>query len=904
MADSKYFELTDTAQAPVRDYQSGDRALVVSGTGVAMVDMDSAQVAMDAKVEQLRGWIAGRQTYETLAEAQAAGEPADGGSVDVMNDTDPVNNGTWYWSAANSRLEKSPLSLSAVLLDAEEAQSQGHTNPNVFSRSQLSGAELPAPLSDSVVSAVSIDGVPAIKVQVGASGIGSCYWRFPVSVLDDATTFSASIICQSADAGSSGEVVITQRDSGLETLEVNFLISDQLGAITSPAKFKLINQLLNASTEWIDLRINFNDSIDQNRESHWRAMMLAPGKASSFRGPDIAGNALDIATSAAAVADAAAPLDVVLDSSDPNCIIDVELADDYGSLTRSVEHDGSPVLVATDGLTDVQEGLAVNRAAIAGASVSFGCSVFYTEAANFRILLQQLDVDSQEIRDTGDGNGDYRHEFSVPEVADGSRHDLTATKLIAPECETLRLLLMPNGRGGRVGRLFIREYANRYSSVSTFVRSSRVFHISPAGDDSRPGKSATPKASLKAAILSGAREIIVEDGEYLPWQMELDGRWIQHGGVDVIAASQARPFTRSGLDLSGFSMTTGRADVYEVACATAPAGWSDVGDHRGFVFAKSIPMTAITRDNRHPLHGGRSHVAPHFIFKPAADLDDLETSDDPTWWWDGSTTLYVRSVPDVDPTTMTVVVPTTSLVYAMNDKKITMAGIGYEFSGLVLDNSNGYTLENMWIFGAPSDGLSLDKCSGQDRHCRVVASSNDNWNIHNQTATPGRQDGYSTVSAVNHSVEPYSAWAFDDGRSIHEASKGSVHGGLFEYCGSTGLAPASGAEEIVRGSLIRGCGWELGPQEQQGGIAVVNSVIDDGNDTVCNAYDVRVEGQKHAFYVSSDAGLLNLYNTRSTGCEYALVAAHSDAVINAHGHVDDGSAVLSSGVGTVNVLSV
>ncbi|MDP2607934.1 MULTISPECIES: SGNH/GDSL hydrolase family protein [unclassified Oceanobacter] len=119
MADQEYFELTDSSSAPLRDYQSGDRALVVNGNGVAMVDMDSAQAAMDAKVEELRGWIAGRDTYTTLALATAAGVTTS--SVEVLNDPDTDNNGLWIWD--DGALVKSTLdySYSIALQDQKTA---------------------------------------------------------------------------------------------------------------------------------------------------------------------------------------------------------------------------------------------------------------------------------------------------------------------------------------------------------------------------------------------------------------------------------------------------------------------------------------------------------------------------------------------------------------------------------------------------------------------------------------------------------------------------------------------------------------------------------------------------------------------------------------------------------------
>jgi lysophospholipase L1-like esterase len=96
MADQEYFELTDSAQAPVRAHKTGDKAMVINGSEVALVDQDSVQAAADARVEELRGWINGRDSYTTLALATVAGETT--ASVEVTNDPTESNNGIWVWT--------------------------------------------------------------------------------------------------------------------------------------------------------------------------------------------------------------------------------------------------------------------------------------------------------------------------------------------------------------------------------------------------------------------------------------------------------------------------------------------------------------------------------------------------------------------------------------------------------------------------------------------------------------------------------------------------------------------------------------------------------------------------------------------------------------------------------------
>ncbi len=868
-----------------------------------------ASVAKQIKdsYSEIQAMVDGQIPYTTLALAQAAGEPPLDGNGNhrlyrVVGDGNSDSNGLYYWDG--STLIKSPYDdqqrFSNNLLEVEESTAQEATNPNAFTRTQLSFEEMPSNLASAPIERDMHAGVPALKARTNGSGGGTCYWRFPVSALGGATTFSASIVCALSDAGSNGEVVITQRDASFATLETNSVIDGVTGEVTRPTKYRILNQPLNPDAAYLDLRINWTDYADYNRVSYWRSMMIAAGSAERFRGPDVAGDALSTAKTAETLAENAMPEAIgTLDFVDPNRVLDLTLDDDYSGQSKAVESDGTPTLSFPDGFSGGSGRINVDRKKIRSNSVVAGASVYYAENTGARFLLLQFDESGAEIRDEGDGNGDYRHEFDVGVISDGDKTDYKVSKSISPNCSKLVLNWLSNGSGIRIGRPFIREKTLRYTSAQFVHASSRPFFIDPAGSDSDSGRENAPLASIHAAVARGAHKIIVQDGEYDPWQLELNGSWIKNGGVDVLSARLARPFTRSGIELTGFVATPGRTDVYQASLTTAPAMWN-AQSAAGFLFVKSQPFGLITNDRRHPLHSGRSHIAPHYILKPSQSIDELEAVTEPSWFWNGSDTVYVRSIPDADPLVMTVVVPTSNLVYGFgNGQQVTMSGIGYEFAGVMLDNCDKYSLERMWVFGAPVDGFSLDKCSGADRYCQVVASSNDNWNAHNVTLSPGRQDGYASIDSHSHSVEPYSAWAFDDGRSIHECSKGSVHGGLFEFCGSSGIAPASGAEEIIDGAIIRSCGWELGPSEQQGGLAVMNPVIDDGTGTTCVARNVRIEDMHNGFYASGLGGVFNLYDTRTRNCTNAVTASQEYSVINAYNHHDSGSQNMSAGAGTV-----
>ncbi|PWI34843.1 hypothetical protein DI392_00755 [Vibrio albus] len=598
----------------------------------------------------------------------------------------------------------------------------------------------------------------------------------------------------------------------------------------------------------------------------------------------------------------------VLDSSAaftyPNLLDDIDLADDYsdagtGDLYTANLNNGSRVLVADDDNTSgAYKGPRVKRDRISGDTFNAGCTVFYAQSDSARVLVQQLDANGDEIRDLSDGNGDYRIEFDVNQVYSGESEDVVVTdKPIADNCISLQMAVFPNGSGVVVGKMFIREAGNKFTPFTPeIIMHRRPVYVSTEGDNTNLGSKDHPVASVAAAMAKGAHKIIVMDGIYSGDALSVDGRLFK-SGVEVIADTSAIPVCRQGVEIGGFLASDGYTNVYEATSSIQPALW-DESNPCGFVFGKSIPFHAITSDVRHPLHRGRSHISPHYIFKPVLSLELLESATDPSWFYDlATTTLYVNAITDIDPLTMTVIIPDGYSVKNLGPQHdVTIVNLTYEFAGLKMDAAGRFYLDSVMNIGSPGDGFSIDKTHGEDRYCSVIGASNDNWNCHNTVVETPRDDGYTNVASVSHSIDPYSAWAFDDGRSIHEQSHGSVDGGLFEFCGSTGFAPAQGAEETIRHAHVRDCGWE---NDREGGIAVVNDVQDDGHYTVCNAHNVLVERCRVGFSVLKDDGILNLYNTRTKDCTDASINAEA-GLTNLFDHKDSGSPARISGDGTVN----
>ncbi|NEX47592.1 hypothetical protein [Pseudotabrizicola algicola] len=575
--------------------------------------------------------------------------------------------------------------------------------------------------------------------------------------------------------------------------------------------------------------------------------------------------------------------------------------------TRVVLADGTPG-VQVSGTAASGRFARIPRDAINGETFSAGAVVDFSDVAG-RILAMQMTAALTEIRDLSDGNGDYRTQLNI--TAGMANAPLSVLdKPLAPTCAFVDLYSdMGSGVTGtiRIKEDWVSAGAKRFAfPTPDFMTSGRVCHVSPTGTLGAAGTAAAPVNTLRRAMATGASTIILADGVYAAANMLIDGNMF--GGIDLIAAPGAMPIIRGGDIVTGFTAVPGRTDVYQAALATAPA-MHHASTPRGFVWLIGVPWSEISAADRRTQHHGRSHRCPHMPFYAGpTSLDTLEAAARVSWWW-SSGVLYVRSVPGVDPLTMAVRVPRgDGITNRRQQNKLSALGITWEFVGLTCDNMARYDFEGINVIGAPVDGLSLDWVSGTDRFCSVIGSSNDNWNGHGTTGdTPGRQDGRASIDYFLHSIEPYSCLAHDDGRSLHERGRGRVDGGLFEQCGSTGCAPAGGAEDGYYGTEIVGCGWDTGAGSggERAGIAAVNPVIDDGTGTRVECRGVIIRDCPRGFYVGVGAShRMELWDTWTIGCtEHALYAAAAGASIVHHNHTDIGSAALKGGPGMAGIVA-
>lgn len=896
---ANYFELLSRFEGVILALEQilvggDDQTVLVDG-----VEKDSISKAIKGYFSSIQALVQGRSSFETKSALVDSGAPTSAGLAEVWNDPSETLNGMYGWDG--SEWIKSAYDVKSYVDYLVESTSSGFllqdSNPNIYDDYLHENIE--KYWSAAVVREYYNE---RWNLKFGQTGrFSNAFSRSDLNT--ESSTFSVSVKFQSRGVVpySGSRLMVLQypndvtKDSADELVRTQVALGDDVW--TESRVFSLAGIPLHADTVAIRLY------VDPKADAHVSDICIASGNDAGFRPASVAGQLQQMSQD---LSDAFNDIDLV--NVSPNLIADHDLSDEYSPIfTRTLQSDGFYSLTAADDTSGGagHDGPVIQRESISGNVFNAGVRVYYAQKSSARILVQQFDGDAVEIRDVSDGNGDYRYEFPVPVLLDSEPVDLRILgRVIAPACSFLKITIFPNESGISAGRLWLRNLGKFYtsSSVSSYAFDG-VAYVSPSGLGSNSGSSSSPFNSIRSALSKGAKEIVVMDGVYSDVDLDINGAWYE-GDLVVRSDTNAAPISRKGVELTGFVATAGRVDVYEVSSSVAPPRYSP-SSPAGFVFVKDVPFGLITNEFRMPQHKGRSHMCPHYILKPVADLDLLESSIESSWFYDNTAKkLYVRSVPDSDPLEMSVVIPSGYFVYGMSSANtLRLAGVSYEFGGLKLDNIGDYYLDRVWNFGAPVDGLSLDRCSGIDQYCSVVASGNDNWNAHNDSGGVQRNDGYASVTSFSKSVDPYSAWAFDDGRSIHERAFGSVDGGLFEYCGSSGVTPAGGAEEELRNTYVRHCGWELPVGQKQGGVSVVNAVNDDGHDTVCNCFGVIVEGGDCGFLAASDSAVLNLFDTKTIGCsDSALNASYVGGRIKSYDHKDYGSAVfVGDGPGVVEV---
>ncbi|GEA08483.1 hypothetical protein KUL42_32440 [Alteromonas sp. KUL42] len=785
--------------------------------------------------------------------------------------------------------------VSEKISDVESALASSSIQKNIISRS-INSIEGASSFTGSLaLSKSSYNNIDAYKLSINAGQVGGKY--LAINKSNHPELFSSERISMSvlflfytyANGNDRSRILLQQINEGAEITSARQEYSMGNEGIDRQFRLKFANIPLNQNCDEIRIFFDFiNGEGSEQRDVYFRELYLGAGPNAAYKPQGGLGD-----EQLETIGDKISNNTVTqIDSLHTNILNPWEFPDKGSQHTIETASDGTPLLVCSASAS-ASDFMRWDRSLIKGNSFNGGFTLYATSIVSGRVLFRQFDEGGTEIRDLSDGNGDYRYEWDIPGAVESANpQTMNIFDLpIAPTCKTMSMWVASGSSGDmKVGRPWISSSAKKFTPYApTILKLGKRIEITPGG------------MTASQAVGEGASTIIVNDGVYTAAELTLDGDNFM--GVDIIAKPGTMPKVRGGDPITGFNAVGGLTNVYSASCQTQP-GMYDANNPKGFVFCFGLPYSEIQLGDRHPAHHGRSHRLPHFpLFAGPTTVNELESATQPSWYYDATAkVLYVNSVPGVDPLSMTIYVPKGyGLSNGSRRNNVGIEGLTYEFMGLKFDNMGKSQIEGVNVIGSPIDGLSVDKVNLIDRYCSVVGSSNDNWNGHGTYGdTPGRQDGFASIDYFSSSYEPYSAWAWDDGRSLHERGRGRVDGGLMEFNGSTGCAPAGGAEESYYNLEVRSCGWDV---PEQGGIAVVNAVSDDGTGCIVNCHNVIVRDCQHGFAVASpfSSHRLNLFNTKSFGCSVAGIHAAENSVVNAHNHYDYGSAAAKAGTGTINV---
>lgn len=410
---------------------------------------------------------------------------------------------------------------------------------------------------------------------------------------------------------------------------------------------------------------------------------------------------------------------------------------------------------------------------------------------------------------------------------------------------------------GRVAMALMRDGTLRFSGAPTPVVGSSTVYVSTSGNDDDDGSKASPLATLSAAIsrIDGRGVVYLFPGDYGVEQRFL--HTLVTGHVRIIGlrnnpmpSGSDWPIVRLNNKIAGITKTPGRSKVYQATVSGLP----ELGSYN-WCYQDGVPdpRTLIPDDDRSPQHRGRTHrlMGMARLLKTNATtlseaLEEIDAApDDLPLSFIDSGVLYFSVAGGGDGTDADIYLSGTSLVSGVSASVIGASGIisiqGLEvrYGGMDLRAFNLSELDEVFVYGARNDCVDYHvlrystlevACSG-DRH----ASAGDGLNGHD-----------SAVILEGNDLYAHDCW--DDGFSDHEGSSSRMlGGGLVEYNGGAGLAPAFGSDHVSRGFVSRRN--QQRPGRKPGAFAVVGqTTTDPGVDTLAWFFDCIDYGSRKSFH--------------------------------------------------------
>lgn len=502
----------------------------------------------------------------------------------------------------------------------------------------------------------------------------------------------------------------------------------------------------------------------------------------------------------------------------------------------------------------------ISRASIAGNALSYSVNVpAHATGHASRSLIRQMDIDGVEILAA-------RRSASVASAEAGPTVLTIENIVIDADCDSIQVWLDKENatschfqlpcliEGATITAFRTPKYKVDGPAESSTATS--VAYVSTTGDDTNDGSYYFPLATVEAAIdaMSGNGIVVIRGGDYSESVSIAAGR-----NLSIRAFPQERVRFLMGTEITGVSKTGGYTKVYSGALAVAPTV---------HIFEHETPEGEISDAERHSLNGGRSHRLFSTRLWPVASIAEVDSATAPSWYHDGSGTIYFSASDGGDATTNTYYSPSSvdGFGSGISATNIEIQGIEvwYGAYGFRMSDCGSYTLRDVIAFGSGQSGIVGSKSTGTEIRCESAASGTDGVNTHGQTTTAEATTRNSTYVKID-------LWChdnYDDGTSIHERCRETIIGGLFEYNGDRGVVPAFGAHSTVYNAVARFNGQNTPSDTITGeGFAVVGDPVagEGGDGTQMECHGCISEGNNYGFASHAATGVVRAYGCRSIG---------------------------------------
>lgn len=416
---------------------------------------------------------------------------------------------------------------------------------------------------------------------------------------------------------------------------------------------------------------------------------------------------------------------------------------------------------------------------------------------------------------------------TVTQYCDGTTH-ITITKstiykgVIPEDCKYLYVRHMYGDTDATPTKIVIGDsVVNVVEEIAS--GSKPVVYVSSSGNDNNPGTSTAPKKTIASALNAGAADMTIVLMSDITGGIDLTNWNGKKNHVTIRGDKNQNRKIIVGKKLAGegWQAYEGYDDVYSYTKGDGESLPTDSIQSQYLTYYWlwqydiADTRSLISASERHPLQRGRQYRMRSTKVEYVATLAALLAATSPCWTLDDGK-LYVRVVAGSDTSANPIYMPSDyGNAIITGNYCVTLSNIetwfGRIYVGGWAQSSEG---NGDYLFEAKDcavrcctgsggwqidDGVSvhLERCEVEG--VTMIGSTGDGFNLHPQSGgtRPFAKDSTHTL---------IDCWAHDmrdDGYSDHGRSEGTIIGGLFEYNGKGGIAPATGSHDTVYNATCR-----------------------------------------------------------------------------------------------------